>query len=276
MRRLHVLPVVFLLTGLMIFSLAQSRFGQIKRVNAGAEIEVALPLFVQVVLAGGDRYLAASWAAVRALVTETSRMKPEDYRVLAKVQEDASWLNPAHEDNYYTAAAILPWEGQMEATQSILRRATDARPYDYQPPFYYGFYLVHFLGDGLGAAEWLRRAALRLPDPDERLLMEDLASRWIARSQDLEMAARIVDAMAAQTKRKDFAAYLHKRSQRLRDLAMLRKAANEYQLRHGKSPESLEDLRRNGFVVKIPVDPLGIGYGLNQKGLAVGLESLKK
>lgn len=276
MRHLRLLPLASLVLGLAIFAFGQTRLGQVKRVSAGAEIEVTLPLFAQVVLAGGDRYLAASWAAVRALVTETSRMKPEDYKVLAQVQADASWLNPAHEDNYYTAAAILPWEGQVPAAQTILRRATDARPFDYQPPFYYGFYLVHFFGDGLGAAEWLRRSARRLSDPDERLLMEDLASRWIARSQDLETAARIVDAMAAQTKRKDFADYLHKRSQRLRDLAMLRNAAREYGARHGKAPESVEELRAAGLLPRIPVDPLGIGYGIDAKGLVVGRENLKK
>ena len=276
LSRLHLLPIVLALAGAGIFGVAQSQLGHVKRVSAGADIEVTLPVFVQVVLAGGDRYLAASWAAVRALVTETVRMKPDDYQILARVQQDASWLNPAHEDNYYTAAAILPWEGQVQATQIILRRATAARPFDVQPPFYYGFYMVHFLDDALGAAEWLRRAALYLPNSDERLMLQDVAARWLARSQDLDMAARIVDAMAAQTKRKDFADYLHKRSQRLRDLAMLRRAADEYRQRVGRPPNSLADLQSQGFVKRIPADPLGVGYGLNPAGLPVGQESLKK
>lgn len=274
--RLHLLPLVFALAGAGIFGVAQTQLGHVKRPAAGAEIEVTLPVFVQVVLAGGDRYLAASWAAVRALVTETVRMKPDDYQILARVQQDASWLNPAHEDNYYTAAAILPWEGQVQATQTILRRATAARPFDVQPPFYYGFYMVHFLDDPLGAAEWLRRAALHLPDPNERLMLQDVAARWLGRSQDLDMAARIVDAMAAQTKRKDFADYLHKRSQRLRDLAMLRRAADEYRQRVGRPPNSLADLQSQGIVKRLPVDPLGIGYAVNPAGLPAGKETLKK
>ncbi len=276
MRRLHLLPIIVVLAGIGIFGIAQRNLADVKRISAGAEIEVTLPLFVQVVLAGGDRYLAASWAAVRALVTETSHMKPDDYQILARVQQDASWLNPAHEDNYYTAAAILPWEGQVQTAQTILRRATAARPFDVQPPFYYGFYMVHFLDDALGAAEWLRQAALHLPDPNERLMMEDMAARWLGRSQDLEMAARVVDAMAAQTKRKDFADYLHKRSQRLRDIAMLRRAADEYRMRVGRPPSSLADLQSEGLVKAIPADPLGIGYGINPAGLPAGLDSIKK
>lgn len=230
---------------------------------------MALPLFVQVALAGGDRNLAASWSALRALVTETARMAREEYQVLAQVQEDASWLNPAHEDNYYIAAAILPWEGQVAPTQSILRRATLARPFDYQPPFYYAFNQVHFRGDAAGASEWLRRAARNLPDPEEQLTLEDYAARWLDRSHDLDLAARIVDTMAAQAKRKDFAVYLRQRSQRLRDLAALRRAAAAYAERHQRPPESLDDLVRTGLIAKMPQDPFGSGFAIDSAGVPV-------
>ncbi|MCF8177614.1 MAG: hypothetical protein K9J74_03820, partial [Sulfuritalea sp.] len=162
------------------------------------------------------------------------------------------------------------------AAQTILRRATDARPFDYQPPFYYGFNLVQFLNDPLGAANWMRSAAQRMLDPDARLMMEDFAARWLGRSSDLELAANIVDAMAAQAKRKDFAEYLHKRSKRLRDLALLRKAAEAYTLRFGKSPGALDDLLNNGFVTTIPTDPFGIGYVIDKAGIPVILDSRKK
>jgi len=239
------------------------------RTRPRAEIEVVLPVFVQVALAGGDRYLAASWSSVRALVTETVRMAADEYRVLALVQRDVSWLNPAHEDNYYIATAILPWEGEVEPTQVILRRATLARPFDYQPPFYYAFNQMHFKGDALGASEWLRSAASKLADPDERLTLENFAARWLDKTQDLELAARIVDAMAAQAKRKDFAAYLRQRSQRLRDLAALRRAAATYHERYRRPLQSLDDLVRSGLIAQIPADPFGSGFAVDQTGLPV-------
>lgn len=275
-RRLSLLPLLVMIVGGLVFWLGQSGLKGVKRSRPNAEIEVALPIFVQVALAGGDRYLAANWSVIRALVTETSRMAPEEYPLLGQVQKDASWLNPAHEDNYYIATAILPWEGQVEPTQVILRRATVARFFDYQPPFYYAFNLFHFMGDVQGASEWLRRAAEELPDPDERLTMQDLAASWLDRSQDLDMAARIVDAMAAQAKRKDFAAYLQKRSQRLRDLAALRRAATVYTARRGKPPGSLQDLLSSGLIDSLPVDSFGSGFAIDADGLPVFASSLKK
>lgn len=265
-----------LLLGCSVIFLAQSRLPSIKRAQVSGEIAVTLPVFVQVVLAGGDRYLAASWATIRALVTETFKMGPEDFRVLALVQQDASWLNPAHEDNYYTATAILPWEGQVEAAQVILRRATLARFYDYQPAFYYAFNLVHFTGDYLAASEWLLQAAPKLPKPDERLLLENFAARWLDRTQDVEFAARIVEAMAKQAKRKDFADYLRLRAQRLRDLAVLRRAAIVYSDRHGKPLVELSELVRAGLVAKLPVDPFGFGFGVDPNGVPVLLNRPQK
>lgn len=269
MRRLSLWPIVFLLIGGLTFFLAQKRLQSMQRPVVTTEIQVALPVFAQVVLMGGDRYLAANWAAVRALVTETMRMTPDEFHILGLVQQDAAWLNPAHEDNYYIAAAILPWEGQVDAAQSVLRRATAARPYDYQPPFYYAFNLFHFLGDSSAASAWLRQAAPKLGNADERIMLEDFAARWLDRSHDLELAARIVDAMAAQTKRKDFADYLHQRSRRLRDLAALRQAASSYRERFGRSPEALHDLVRAGLIAEEPADPFGLGFGLNAEGVPI-------
>lgn len=269
LRRVIVAPVLFIIAGCIVLSLVQERLPGVKRARPRAEIEVALPLFVQVALAGGDRHLAASWAVLRAMVTETARMAREEYQILGQVQEDASWLNPAHEDNYYIAAAILPWEGQVAPTQSILRRATLARSFDYQPPFYYAFNQVHFRGDALGASEWLRRAARNLPDAEEQLTLENFAARWLDRSHDLDLAASIVDTMAAQAKRKDFAAYLRQRSQRLRDLAALRRAATTYHERYQRPLQSLDDLVRSGLIAQVPADPFGSGFALDQTGLPV-------
>src|SRR5262245_34380838 len=148
-----------LLLGSGLFLGAISSLSRQPRPQIEPEIQVTLPLFVQVGMAGGDRMLAANMASIRALITTTARMGPDDYAVLAQVQEDASWLNPAHEDNYYTAASILVWNGQFDAGQNILRRATLARPADYQPAFLYAFHLLYFKSDAVGASEWLRMAA---------------------------------------------------------------------------------------------------------------------
>lgn len=269
MRRSVLVHWLLLLLGALLFVGASVSLRQQKRIIVSPEIQVALPLFVQVIMAGGDRFLAANLGAIRALITETAKMHPDEYKILGKVQADASWLNPAHEDNYYIAAAILPWNGQLDAAQTVLRRASLARPFDYQPAFYYAFNLLHFTGDAAGASEWLRRAAAKLPDDDERLTMENLAARWLDKADDLGLAIAVVEAMAEQAKRKDFRNYLLQRAQRLRDLLALRQAASVFQQKYGRPLQSLEQLVDAGLIAGIPVDPFGAGYALDRAGIPV-------
>lgn len=239
------------------------------RQTVDVEMQVALPLFVQVFMMAGDRYLAANLAAIRALVVSTEKMKPEDYSILARVQQDVSWLNPAHEDNYYIAAAILPWVGQLDAAQAILARARLARPYDYQPAFYYAFHLLHFDGDAAAASAALREAAEKLPEEEERLQMQSLAAIWLDHAKDLELSIRVVEAMAQQSKRRDFRLYLEQRVARLKNLQTLRGAAATFVARYGRGPAEPEDLVRAGLIPAVPADPFGFGFAVGKDGQIV-------
>lgn len=251
------------------FVVSAERLKTVPRQSVTLELQVALPLFVQVFMTAGDRYLAANLAAIRALVVATDKMRPEDYRILGKIQEDASWLNPAHEDNYYTATAILPWNGELDAAQTILARATKARYFDYQPAFYYAFHLLHFKGDAVGASAWMREAAEKLPEGEERLIMQNLAARWMDRAQDTDLAIRIVEAMAQQARRKDFRAYLEQRVARLRALKQLRAAAERFREQSGRPLVKLQDLVDAGYVLAIPADPFGFGFDVDKRGQVV-------
>ena len=239
------------------------------RQTVAVEMQVALPLFVQVFMMAGDRYLAADVAAIRALVVSTEKMKPDDYAILAKVQEDVSWLNPAHEDNYYIAAAILPWVGQLDAAQTILARASQARPFDYQPAFYYAFDLLHFKRDAAGASAVLRVAAEKLPEGDERLQLQNLAAIWLDHAKDLDTSIRVVAAMAKQSKRADFRKYLEQRVGRLQNLKTLRAAAEAFVIRYGHGPAEPEDLVRAGLITAVPADPFGLGFTVGKDGQIV-------
>lgn len=255
-------PVLALILAL-VFVAASQRLKSAPRQTVSAEIRVALPLFVQVFMAMGDRYLAANIAAVRALVVATDRMRPEEYRILAKVQEDVSWLNPAHEDNYYIAFAILPQYGELDAAQTILARASRARFFDYQPSFFYAFNQWYYKHDPVGAAAWLREAAAKLPDPDQQLTMQNMAARWMDKAQDTELAIRIVEAMAKEARRRDFRAYLEMRVVRLRQLQQLRMAATTYRERFGKPVPNLQELVNSGILPALPQDPFGFGFGFD-------------
>ena len=182
------------------------------------------------------------------------------------MQEDVSWLNPAHEDNYYIAFAILSQYGEMDAVQSILARAGRARFFDYQPAFFYAFNQWYYRHDPAGAAAWLLEAAKKLPDPDQRLNMQNMAARWIDKAQDTELAIRVVEAMAKEARRKDFRAYLELRVVRLRQLQQLRTAAATYRERFGQPVPNLQELVSSGILPALPTDPFGFGFGFDKQG----------
>ena len=237
-----------------------------RRQSISVEMQVALPLFVQVFMAVGDRHLAANIAAIRALVVVPHQMEPEEFKILAKVQEDVSWLNPAHEDNYYIAFAILAQYGELDAAQTILARASRVRFFDFQPTFFYGFNQWYYKHDPVGAATWMREAAEKLPDPNQRLTMQNMAARWMDKAQDTELAIRVVESMAKEAKRRDFRAYLELRVVRLRQLHQLRTAAAAYRERFGRPLSNLQELVDSGMLHALPTDPFGFGFGFDQQG----------
>jgi hypothetical protein len=241
------LGLVALLTA-TVFVATSERLKSAPRQSVSVEMQVALPLFVQVFMAMGDRYLAANIASIRALVVATDRMRPEEFKILAKVQEDVSWLNPAHEDNYYIAFAILAQYGEVDAAQTILARASRVRFFDYQPAFFYGFNQWYYKHDPAGAAAWMTEAAKKLPDPDQQLIMQNMAARWVDKAQDTELAIRVVEAMAKEARRKDFRVYLETRVVRLRQLQQLRMAAVTYRERFGKPLPNLQELVSSGIL----------------------------
>jgi len=236
------------------------------RPSVSVEMQVVLPRFVQVILAAGDRYLAANLAGFRTLVASTANMEPENFRIQALVQMDVAWFNPAHEDNYYLATALLPWNGQVGATQTILEAATRSRPFDWLPPFHYGFNLLHFLKQPAEGAEWARLASERSTDEMQALQLQQMAANWVAKGEDLGLAVRMHRAMADQTRHKAFAAFLEKRATRLENLLVLEKAVDTYRQRVGTFPVSLQQLLKENVLADLPIDPFGEGYGLDSNG----------
>lgn len=249
-----------------LYIVAQSSLPRAMPDKLSPELLVTLPRSVQVLVSAGDRYLAANLAGFRVLVADTLRMNAADYAVQAKLQTDIAWLNPAHEDNYYIAAALLPWNGQLDAAQFVLRRASEARLRDYQPLFYYAFNYYHFLRDPVTAADLLLKGAERTTDQQDQWALQNLAARWIERGYQTSAAAGIVDAMAKNAPPGAFRNYLAKRALRLGELARLQELAKQYRELTGHPPSDLQQLVDSGLIRELPKDPLGMGFALSKEG----------
>ena len=266
--RLSISAGVWLLFALAYWGAVQKLSG-IERSQSAPELLVSLPKSAQVLLAGGDRHLAANLSGFRVLVAATARMRPDDYAVQARLQQDISWFNPAHEDNYYIAANILPWNGHLDAAQEVLRRAVAARKNDWQPAFYLGFHHYHFLKDPAEGARWLLIGAPRAMSQQDGWSLENLAAQWLEKGYKTATAATMVDAMAENAPAGAFRNYLKVRAKRLHDLVRLRELAVVYRERISRPPTLLEDLVNAGLIDRIPEDPLGEGFSLDSEGVPV-------
>lgn len=256
-----------LVLGLGVYAASLLHLQGARYVNASPELLVSLPRFAQILFFAGDRHLAGNVGGFRALVAETARMKKEDYAVLAALQRDVAWMNPAHEDNYYTAANILPWGGQVAAAEEILRKAGAARPYDFLPYFHVGFIHYHFYRAPAEGAKWLLAAAEQTQDQQDKWSLQAVAAKWIERGYETSAAANLVDSMAANAPPGGMRTYLKMRAERLKMLVRLRSAALEFKSRLGREPERLEDLLREGLIAEVPKDPVGVGYVIGPDGM---------
>ena len=257
------IPLLLIFTALYALTVSQVR--QLPAVHQQDYMRVAVPPPVQVLLTGGDRFLAANIATLRAIMVGTDKLDPDTIHVLAQVQADAAQMNPAQLDNYYLAAAILPWYGEVEPTQYILQRATDARPKDILPPFFMGFNRQYFLNDYVGAGHALDIAAQRADGPN-RMALQRIAAQWYEKGDDPNIAIQTLTSMKNGVRDANFKQYLDLRIARVQGLQELRLAAAHYQHDLGHPPKTLQDLADTRYIYALPKDPIGLGYTLDDKG----------
>jgi len=264
-----------LLVTLLFFVGANWQVTHLKRDRIETEMQLALPTVVQLVVAGGDRHLAANIGAFRAVTAGVFQLKPETYKVLADVQLSAAQLNPHHEDNYYTAAAILAWNEQLDAAQEVLRLATEARTQDALPPFFHGFNRYYFYSDFTGAGNDLLLAAERAGG-NNRIALQAIANKWFSRGQNPQVAIDLLQKMREQSTNQQFSALLKRRIGRLQGLLTLQEAIPRFKQQFGRAPMKLEELVETGVLPALPVDPIGLGYVLDASGSAGLAQPVRK
>ncbi|WP_068635614.1 hypothetical protein [Thauera butanivorans] len=264
MKTLRLLCICLL--GWVLFSWANLQLRSHPRFDQEDLLRVRLPQLVQLSYSVGDPWLAANLNVFRSLMVDVRVREAETYRVQGQLQMDAAFFNPLHEDNYYLAAAMLPWNGQVEAGQDVLLRASNARQWDMWPAFYYAFNAMYFERDMAKAGQWAEIAATR--NPRNAPALRAMASAWYERGDDPRVAMEILEKMFEDSRDENFRALLSARYRRLQGLLALREAVADYRRRNGSAPRQIEQLIGHGTLQALPDDPLGAGYALDADGQA--------
>lgn len=222
-------------------------------------VVVAAP--IELMLTGGDRFLAANMEAIRSAATGPADDRDDTlYRI--RTHQVASQLNPCHEDNLYLGNAMLSWGGAVNEGSDILRRSTECRFWDEYPPFFYGFNLHFFYKNEAEASRMFAVAAQR--SKQNRLVMEKTAI-MIAAGQfnDEKLALDYIRHEHDRSSDPKLRQSLQKRIVRLEGLMVLRDAQHRFEQRFGRPLTSPAQLIESGILSQFPVDPLGLGYELS-------------
>jgi hypothetical protein len=271
----HFIFITILTVSLAAYIAITAQAKKLPRQKASEEINVAISPVVQLVLSGGDPFLAANLASFRATIVSVQELDPADYAILAKVQEDASMLNPAQGDNYYIAQGVLPWIGEFHTAIDILERSSIARPDDFLPPYFLGFDYMYFAGKFELAGLYYRIAADRVGGKNRDTLLNN-AAKFMEKGEDPVTAIQFINGLIKSTRNKGLQNFLRARIVRLQRLIILREAAAKYQAQFQRPPQQLNDLVDSGLLSVLPADPLGVGYRLDENGVPQIIFQIKR
>lgn len=267
-----VLALVVVIAGHI---LSTSHVKRLPRPKAAEQINVAISPEVQIALAGGDQFLASNLAVFRATIVSVQDLNPADYLILAKVQDDASRLNPAQGDNYYIAQGVLPWVGEHPTAMTILERATQARRTDFLPPYFLGFDYMYFDGKFDVSGQYYLEAANRVGGKNRDALLNH-AAKFMEKGNDPAGAIEFINGLIKSTRNPRLQHFLRGRILRLEGLIELRSAAEKYQQQYHHHPSKLSDLVESGILKSLPNDPLGVGYQLDDQGVPQIIFKIKR
>jgi hypothetical protein len=254
-------PIITLLAAISFWTATATHHGDPVQ-HAERATAVVIPEPLQVLLYGGDRFLAANIETVRATAAATET-EAQGFRLLAHTA--ASRLNPCHADNYWIGNASLSWGGSINQGFELLRNATQCRYWDEWPPFFYGFNQNFFLDNMQEAQHALKIAAQRSPAnaPTFNTFSAMLA---VGKINDTSMAIKMIKEERDSAKDAKLRNMLDMRKIRLEGLLTLRNAQTTYEKRYGKPLENPQELRITGILHDVPEDPLNIGYEFHSNG----------
>lgn len=217
---------------------------------------IALSPTAEVILYGGDRFLAANIEAIRTITSVTSA---NSRLYLLKSHLVISQLNPCHEDNYWVGNASLSWGGAEEKGFKLLKAAMRCRFWDEWPAFFYGFNQNFFLNNVDEAKHFLEIAASRSHDNAAVFLTYSIMLK-AGRLKNTTMAIKMLTHERDSAKEPKLRDMLNKRITRLNGLLLLRQAQKNYEEQFGKPLTNPQELLTTGLLKHVPRDPLNLGY----------------
>lgn len=228
----------------------------LKFLTADQRYLVANSLILKVILYFGELIEKAGDDALYA--------SAPDYSGMFDQLQTGLRIDPYNVDAYYFAQATYVWEvGRVHEVNDMLEYGMRYRTWDFQLPFYAGFNHAYFLKDYVVAADYMRRAA----ELSKIQVFSTLAARYFHETGRDDLAIDFLKSMKKTAHNDQERKLYDYRLAALEAAREIKEASASYRQKHGVGPRQIEELVTAGFLEKIPSDPYGGKFFLDEKGV---------
>jgi hypothetical protein len=173
-------------------------------------------------------------------------------------------LDPWFWDAYLINSLFLAWDfNRIDLASKLLGKASGYRSWDFNPPFYLGFYHYYFLKDNATASKYLMEAARRGGGPS---YLVPLATRLSVYQNSFLPAIMLLGEQLKTTHDPAVKKHLQTRLKAIVELDKLEKKVAEYKKAYNRLPEKITDLLSAGLIESLPEDPYGGQFYLLPNG----------
>ena len=187
-----------------------------------------------------------------------------DWKRIYQALYTSTRLDPYNMDAYYFAQAVLTWDaGMVHSAIELLEYGFSYRNWDWYLPFFISFDYAFFLKDYTKAAHYLEKAAELNPRAS---WFSTLAARYYYEGGRTALALAYLKELISSARNESIRKHLMIRAEALERILELEEAVSAYKKRFQQSPESIEKLVEKGIVERIPEDPYGGSFYLDEQG----------
>jgi len=195
---------------------------------------------------------------------ERPRVKEAEWEWMVEILNASTDLDPYFFDPYYFANSILTWDARMpEVTNALLAKGSYYRDWDWMIPFFMGFNEFYFLENNAKAAEYMMVGAKR---PEAPTILTTLGTRLAYKGNRTKIAIAFILESLSGTKDKVLRNELETRLKALQAILSLEKGVEVFKERNRRFPKDLNELLLSGVVSRIPQDPYGGTFYINDEG----------
>jgi tetratricopeptide (TPR) repeat protein len=145
----------------------------------------------------------------------------------------------------------------------LLKYGFEHRPWDFYLPYFISFDYAFFLKDYKRAGEYLAKAAELKPEVE---WYATLAARYFYEGGTTALALAYLKEMIPTARNEAIRKRMITRAEAFERILLLEKAVLTYTNRFQTEPKKLEDLVEAGLLAKVPEDPYGGSFYLDNEG----------